>query len=139
MRTEPLTAGLTIVEVLVGVFLLSVIAVVVLSPLTSFFGLTRKSSQQVSATQQAQQVVEAIRGDWLNVGNYDQRCATEPLPAGTTVTLHNLDLSGAEAATVTLNSTCTGHPPDPSPARRISVQVSVNGTASTLNVDVARP
>ncbi|NTY01700.1 hypothetical protein [Deinococcus sp. JMULE3] len=139
MRTEPPTAGLTIVEVLVGVLLLSVIAVAVLSPLTSFFGLTRKSSQQVSATQQAQQVVEAIRGDWLSRPNYDQRCAADPLPAGTTVTLHTLDLSGAETATVPLNAACTGNPPDPSPARRISVQVSVNGTTSTLNADVARP
>lgn len=139
MRTEPPTAGLTIVEVLVGVLLLSVIAVAVLSPLTSFFGLTRKSSQQVSATQQAQQVVEGIRGDWLSRPNYDQRCAADPLPAGTTVTLHNLDLSGAETATVPLNASCTGNPADPSPARRVSVQVSVNGTVSTLNVDVARP
>ncbi len=140
MRTDRQTqAGLTIVEVLVGILLLSVIAVVVLAPLTSFFGLSRQSSQQVSATQQAQQILEGIRSDWLAPGLYAQRCATTPVPAGAAVTISALALDGTVTGTAPLNASCVGNPPDLSPARRVSVQVTVNGMQSTLNVDVARP
>lgn len=141
MRTDlpRASAGLTIVEVLVGILLLSIIALVVLAPLTSFFRLTTRSAQQVSATQQAQQVLEGIRSDWLTPGLYDQRCATTPLPPGTSVTLSSLTLDGAVTGSAGLNASCTGNAPDLSPVRRVSVQVTVNGTQSVLNADVARP
>ncbi|GGS17035.1 prepilin-type N-terminal cleavage/methylation domain-containing protein [Deinococcus knuensis] len=133
------TQGFTIIEVLVAVFLTSVIALVVLTPLTGFFGLTRRSNQQVTATQQAQQVIEAVRGDWLSVANYDQRCATQPLPAGAQVTLTNLDVNGNPTGTPALNTTCGSNPPDTAPVRRINVQVTLGGATSSLSVDVARP
>ncbi|CAM3512923.1 prepilin-type N-terminal cleavage/methylation domain-containing protein [Deinococcus frigens] len=71
-------AGLTIIEVLVSIALLSVIVLVVLTPLTGFFGLARQSNQQVSTTQAAQRALESLRGDWLNQGNYDKNCLTNP-------------------------------------------------------------
>ncbi|WP_291431127.1 prepilin-type N-terminal cleavage/methylation domain-containing protein [Deinococcus sp.] len=133
------TQGFTIIEVLVAVFLTSVIALVVLTPLTGFFGLTRRSNQQVTATQQAQQVIEAVRGDWLSVVNYDQRCATQPIPATAQVTLTNLDVNGNSTGTPDLNATCGSNPPDTAPVRRINVQVTLGGATSSLSVDVARP
>lgn len=71
-------AGLTIIEVLVSIALLSVIVLVVLTPLTGFFGLTRKNNQQVSATQAAQRAMESLRGDWLNPARYEQNCLSDP-------------------------------------------------------------
>ena len=133
------TQGFTIIEVLVAVFLTSVIALVVLTPLTGFFGLTRRSTQQVTATQQAQQIIEAVRGDWLSVANYDQRCATQPLPAGAQVTLTNLDVNGNPTGTPDLNTTCGISSPDTAPVRRINVQVTLGSATSSLSVDVARP
>ncbi|GAA5439989.1 hypothetical protein Dcae01_01498 [Deinococcus caeni] len=131
--------GFTIVEVLVAVLLTSVIAFVVLTPLTGFFGLTRRSTEQVTATQQAQQVLESVRGDWLSVANYDQRCATQPVPAGAQVTLTNLDVNGDPTGTPTLNASCGSNPPDPAPVRRVNVQVTLGTVTSSLSVDVARP
>ncbi|MBZ9713171.1 hypothetical protein [Deinococcus multiflagellatus] len=137
-RTET-RGGITIVEVLVGVLLVSVIVMVVLTPLTGFFGLTQRSTQQVGATQTAQQVLETIRGDWLSLAMYDQRCTTATIPSGTTLTVTNLDLNGAPTGTVTLNASCSGNTPDPAPVRRVQL-VARSGTAqSTLSVDVARP
>ncbi|MFW8626934.1 type IV pilus modification PilV family protein [Deinococcus sp. ME38] len=131
--------GFTIVEVLVAVLLTSVIAFVVLTPLTGFFGLTRRSTEQVTATQQAQRVLESVRGDWLSVANYDQRCATQPVPAGAQVTLTNLDVNGDPTGTPALNPTCGSNPPDPAPVRRVNVQVTLGTVTSSLSVDVARP
>lgn len=131
--------GFTIIEVLVAVLLTSVIAFVVLTPLTGFFGLTRRSTEQVTATQQAQRVLESVRGDWLSVANYDQRCATQPVPAGAQVTLTNLDVNGDPTGTPTLNASCGSNPPDPAPVRRVNVQVTLGTVTSSLSVDVARP
>ncbi|MFK7602708.1 hypothetical protein ACI3L1_10900 [Deinococcus sp. SM5_A1] len=94
-RTEAeATAGLTIVEVLVSIALLSVIVLVVLTPLTGFFGLTRQSNQQVSATQSAQRAMESLRGDWLNTARYDQNCLTNPAVLdGLNIEITALDVS----------------------------------------------
>lgn len=131
--------GFTIIEVLVAVLLVSIIAFVVLTPLTGFFGLTRRSTEQVTATQQAQQVLESVRGDWLSVANYDQRCATQPVPASAQVTLTNLDVNGTPTGTPALNASCGSNTPDPAPVRRVNVQVTLGTVTSSLSVDVARP
>ncbi|MFC6660513.1 hypothetical protein [Deinococcus multiflagellatus] len=63
----------------------------------------------MGATQTAQQVLETIRGDWLSLAMYDQRCTTATIPSGTTLTVTNLDLNGAPTGTVTLNASCSGN------------------------------
>ncbi len=122
-----------------GVLLVSVIVMVVLTPLTGFFGLTRRSTQQVGATQTAQGLLETIRGDWLSVAMYDQRCTTATIPAGATLTVTNLDLNGNATGTVTLNASCSGNAPDPAPMRRLQLAVLQGDGRSSLSVDVARP
>ncbi len=85
------TAGLTIIEVLVSITLLTIIALAVITPLTGFFGLSRKSNESIAATQAAQQVIETIRGDWLNPKRYSQACWTTPLPKNINLSIKNLD------------------------------------------------
>lgn len=140
-------AGLTIVEVLVSVALLSVIVLVVLTPLTGFFGLTRRSGTQVSATQNVQRAIEIIRGEWLSAARYDQACWTAPLPDTTPalqVQVTNLDPAGAASGTPDWRPSCLAGAaitPDTAPARRLQVtQVDAQGRVlSSLSVEIARP
>ncbi|MBZ9750384.1 hypothetical protein K7W42_05865 [Deinococcus sp. HMF7604] len=139
-QINPRIQGITIVEVLVGVLLVSVIVMVVLTPLTGFFGLTRRSTQQVGATQAAQQILETVRGDWLSPAVYAQRCTTADLSGGNlTLTVTNLDLDGNTAGEAPMHPSCNGNSPDLAPARRVSVTVRDGAAQSTLSVDVARP
>lgn len=102
-----MAAGLTIIEVLVSIALLSVIVLVVLTPLTGFFGLTRKSNQQVSATQAAQRAMEALRGDWLSQSNYDKNCLTNPAVLdGLKIEITALDVDNQPTGTLGRPGTC---------------------------------
>ena len=137
---------MTIIEVLVAIMLLSVVVLVVLTPLTGFFGLTRKSGTQVSATQAAQQAMEQIRGDWLNQTAYEQLCTASPLPVTTpplSVTVTNLGPERNVLGTAELRAGACGVPitADTSPMREVLVrQLGPGGqVASEVRMVVARP
>lgn len=128
--------------------LLSVIVLVVLTPLTGFFGLTRRSNQQVDATQVTQRALETIRGEWLNAGRYDQACVTTALPVVTPpleISVTNLDPDGQTLGAAPWRPDCAVggplSPPDTSPLRRVRV-TRVDGSGrvlSQLTVLVDRP
>ena len=138
---------MTIIEVLVAIMLLSVVVLVVLTPLTGFFGLTRKSGTQVSATQAAQQAMEQIRGDWLNQTAYEQLCTASPLPVTTpplTVNVTNMGPERNVLGTAPLRAGACGGAPvtaDTSPMREVLVrQLGPGGqVASEVRMVVARP
>ena len=141
-------AGFTIIEVIVTIALLSVIVLVVLTPLTGFFGLTRRSNQQVDATQLTVRAVETIRGEWLNLGRYDQACVITPLPVSTPpleVIVTNLGPDGQTLGAAAWRSDCAAggplSPADTSPLRRVQV-TRLDGAGrvlSQLTVLVDRP
>lgn len=138
---------MTIIEVLVAIMLLSVVVLVVLTPLTGFFGLTRKSGTQVSATQAAQQAMEQIRGDWLNQTAYEQLCTASSLPVTTPPLSVNVTNMGPERnvlGTAELRAGACGGTPitaDTSPMREVLVrQLGPGGqVASEVRMVVARP
>lgn len=141
-------AGFTIIEVIVTIALLSVIVLVVLTPLTGFFGLTRRSNQQVDATQATQRALETIRGEWLNAGRYDQACIDTPLPETTPplqVEVVNLNPDGRPLGAAPWRADCDVggplSPADTSPLRRVQVtRVNAAGQMlSQLTVLVDRP
>lgn len=139
--------GFTIIEVLVTIALLSVIVLVVLTPLTGFFGLTRRSNEQVGATQSVQRALEQIRGAWLSVGNYDQVCVPAALPVTDpplNVTVTNVNLSGEDLDTVAWRGQCDASAPvipDIAPLRRVQVtRKDASGRVlAQLDVLVDRP
>lgn len=139
--------GFTIIEVLVTIALLSVIVLVVLTPLTGFFGLTRRSGQQVDATQSVQRALEQIRGAWLSVGNYDQVCVPAALPATDPpleVAVTSVDLSGDDLGAAEWQGVCNPAAPAPAdvaPLRRVSVtRKDASGRVlAQLDVLVDRP
>jgi len=141
------TQGFTIIEVLVAIVLLAIVVTAILIPLTGFFGVTRRSTQQVTATNLSQQTVEQIRGEWLNQGKYDQGCVTTALPSTVpTVSIQNEDVQGnavGTAGTLTVSASCgSGSLPAGPPLRKVTVTTVVSGQASntsTLVVEVARP
>lgn len=140
-------AGFSLVEVLVAIMLMGIIVLVVVTPLTGFFGLTRRSNQQVDATQLAQRTLETIRGEWLNQARYDQVCSSVPLPqppGGSTITVEvtNLDPNGAVLGTAAYRADCaTVTAGDTSPLRRVEVthRDSQGKVQAKLAVEVARP
>ncbi|ANE44052.1 PulJ/GspJ family protein [Deinococcus puniceus] len=134
-------AGFTIIEVLVSIMLLSIIVLVILTPLSGLFNLTRRSDQQITATQAAQRTLETIRGEWLSGARYRQACVSVPIPVMTppiAVNVQSLDRDGNVMTTAPLDTTCGPTADDP-PLRRIQVVVKVGNAVSNLSVDVARP
>ncbi|WP_412028060.1 prepilin-type N-terminal cleavage/methylation domain-containing protein [Deinococcus yunweiensis] len=141
-------AGFTIIEILVTIALLSVIVLVVLTPLTGFFGMTRRSNDQVTATQITQRALETIRGEWLSVARYDQRCVKTPLPTTfppLDIQITNLDPDGQNLGSVPWRGECDAaaplSPPDRAPLRRVQVTRSddTGRVLSQLTVLVDRP
>ena len=56
--------GLTLVELLVAMVLLGVLATAILAPLTGLFRMTAESTRTLSATAQAQEVIEHVQAQW---------------------------------------------------------------------------
>jgi len=139
--------GFTIVEVLVAMALFAIVVLVILAPLTGLFGLTQRSTQQVGATNTAQQVLEQIRGQWLDQVKYSKSCADLTVPAGVTVTTTVQDKNAQGTAVGSTYSAVIGCStaavrtiPN---IRYLTVTASAtSGTAtgsSSLSVEVARP
>ncbi len=146
------TQGFTIVEVLVAIALFAIVVLVVVVPLTGLFGLTKKSTTQVSATNLAQQWLEQVKGQWQNQSTYTQACITT-LPgatSGVTIAIRDEDAQGNNSSAYTPASSfpyaassyspvaCPATPQTTyAPLRLVTVTAVVNGVSSTLNVEVA--
>lgn len=149
------TQGFTIVEVLVAIALFAIVVLVVVVPLTGLFGLTKKSTTQVSATNLAQQWLEQVKGQWQNQSTYTQACVTT-LPAttsGVTIAIRDEDAQGNNSGSSVYSAAlpfpyaassyslvaCPATPQTtPAPLRLVTVAATVNGVVSTLSVEVAR-
>jgi prepilin-type N-terminal cleavage/methylation domain-containing protein len=142
--------GFTVVEVLVAILLFAIVVLAVLAPLSGLFSLTKKSSQQVSATNIAQQAIETIRGQWQNASRvqYDLNCIAGPLTTAATnptVSVRNGNSRGtfqnpAVSLTVGDATTCPAFGtavPGPQ-LREVTVTATVNGNTAKLVVEVAR-
>lgn len=122
-------AGFTIVEVLISIVLLALLVVAIALPILNFQKLNIQSRDSLSATAQAQKLLENARQ--LVISNYSY---TPPLTAA--------QLGGVTCTNISvLNAVMT--PSDCSlnlnpPMRRLSITKSVTGQAQpvTLTVDV---
>lgn len=142
-------AGFTIIEVLVAALLFAIVALVILAPLTGLFGLTQRSGTQVTATNAAQQVLEQVRGQWLDQVKYSKACADLTLPTGVTVTtsVQDKDVQGTAVGTAysaTIGcATAAVRASQPAlhalTVTATSPTTSGSAVTSTLNVEVARP
>lgn len=157
MKSE---GGFSLIEMLAATVILGVLVTVVLAPLTQLFRNTGTSSRTLNVTTQAQELVEAVRGQWqsypdVRVGNidqntlrradsrnrYDRTCATLPPVTGatSTVTVQALDRNANASSALSLSSSCTGAV-NSAPLKRVIVAVvAADGTRSTLTIDVPRP
>ena len=141
------TGGFTIIEVLVALLLMAIVITAIVIPLTGFCGITQRSTQQVNATNLAQQTIEQIRGEWLSQLKYDQACLVTALPSSVPiVVIQNEDVQGVAQGTpisLVVGGTCgTGSAASGPPLRRLSVTATVinrSSNTSTLVVEVARP
>lgn len=150
--------GFTIIEVLVATALFAIVVLVVLVPITGLFGLTKRSTTQVSATNLAQQWVEQVKGQWQDSPTYNRACISTAPPASVTITIRDEDALGRNSSTSTLapfpytaaeysvvvNANCSSVAAqvNPAPLRLIKVQATINDGTTTvtsdLNVEVAR-
>jgi prepilin-type N-terminal cleavage/methylation domain-containing protein len=145
--------GFTIVEMLVATALFVILVLVIVAPITGLFGLTNKSAQQTNATNLAQQTIEQIRGQWLDGNRYGNNCVGVALPntpVTASVLVQDEDFLGTPQANTTTFPAqtvpnCVSTPPSGvvsasgPPIRKITVTATVNGSPSTLVVEVARP
>lgn len=139
--------GFTIIEVLVSIMLLSIVIMLVLSQLTGLFGVSKRSGEQVTATNLAQSVIEQVKGEWQDQPKYSSACITAAsLPSGVTVSLQDYDATeSAQGAAYSLSlqgTGCGSNPPSPdnsAPLRGVTVTATVNGKATSFEVKVAHP
>lgn len=133
--------GLTVSEVLVALVLFGVILLVV-SPIIGMFRLNRNSSQTLSATAQAQNVLERIQGQWSltnasainsartndpGTRRYVGTCFNPPdFPSNTQVTVDAVDINGNVTGPLpyTISSNCATAPQNPTPFKRVNVTVT---------------
>ncbi|WP_424949745.1 type IV pilus modification PilV family protein [Deinococcus sp.] len=139
--------GFTIIEVLVAVALFAIVVLVVLVPITGLFGLTKRSTTQVGATNLAQQWLEQVKGQWLSQPIYNRACISTAPPASVTISLQDKNTLGVNVGTpytVVVNPNCASvaAQTNPAPLRLVTVTATAtNGTSSvpsTLSVEVAR-
>jgi len=160
--------GVTLIELLISIAILGTIMTVVIMPLTTTFKLTGKSNQTLTATTQAQQVAEIIRGQWRSYaflpnpdGNSD--IATEnnnrnvlnnnsknkfqrncidnySLPTNVAVTVSALDDSASVSSSTNLqvSTSCTGTPVD-APMKRITISVTAPDAENSAKVSFDMP
>ena len=102
----------------------------------------------MTATQITQRALETIRGEWLSVARYDQRCVKTPLPTTfppLDIQITNLDPDGQSLGSVPWRGECDAvaplSPPDRAPLRRVQVTRSddTGRVLSQLTVLVDRP
>lgn len=159
--------GFTIVEILVAIALLGILATVLTATLTGSLNLNRQSQRQLDTATRAQQVMESIRGAWVDTSasggsvssNYDRACVPssrvtlnglsakyinlnsrgQPINAAGTV------LSAPSATNVTIAVNCSTQAVNQMtsgaayPMRRLIVSSSTGGQDITLTLDVLRP
>lgn len=139
--------GFTIIEVLVATALFAIVVLVVLVPITGLFGLTKRSTTQVGATNLAQQWLEQVKGQWLNQPIYNRACISTAPPASVIINLQNKNAQGVNIGTpysVVVNANCmsVAAQVNPPPLRLVTVTATVNnGTSivlSVLSVEVAQ-
>lgn len=132
-----------------AVLLFAIVALVILAPLTGLFGLTQRSGTQVTATNAAQQVLEQIRGQWLDQVKYSKACVDLTLPTGVTLTTSVQDKNVQGTAIGTAYSATIGCSTAAVRATQAALHAltvtattpssSGGAVTSTLNVEVARP
>ena len=135
-----------------AIALFAIVVLVVVVPLTGLFGLTKKSTTQVSATNVAQKWLEQVNGQWQNQSTYAQACITTlpTVASGVTITIRDEDAQGSNSSAYAPASSfpyaassysliaCPATPqPLFAPLRLVTVTAVVNGVSSTLNVEVA--
>lgn len=133
-------SGFTIVEVLVAVALFAIVLLVVLVPITGLFGLTKRSTVQVTATGLAQQWVEQVKGQWQDGPTYTRACIAALPPEGVTISLQDKDVRGNNINAAYSVANCAAATPQPAPAplRLITVTATVDTVESVLRVEVAQ-
>lgn len=152
------TKGFTIVEILMAILLLSIIILVVLGSLNGFFGLSRQATTQSTLTNQAQAIMEDVRGQWQDVVSYSKSCikvtTAGQAPNGAVISVVDEDASGTAISgpyTPIFSTNCTlaavvkpAAAIANAPLRRVSITMTSSGTStpsmnSTLVLEIVSP
>ncbi|WP_102128421.1 type II secretion system protein [Deinococcus planocerae] len=135
--------GFTLVELLVAIALLGMLLAVIIPGITALLGINRTGERDLTATTQAQRVLEEVKGAWQVQDNYDRNCAPGlVLPSGVTLQSRSLDSRARNPGTlgsVSVGASCpvsTGTAPV---MRRVTVTAGTGTQATTLTLDVLRP
>jgi len=136
--------GLTLIEVLIAIVILSTLLLTVTQSLLPVFKNLRTSQALHEAHVQVQATAEKIRTAWKKLDPYQRTCA--PLPAlenRVAISVIGLDQNAVPKQHLTFSPDCTTAKldPYPIPAKRVLIQVKdPKGTVhSQLVFEVSRP
>ncbi len=134
------TAGLSIIEVLIGVSLLSIMVVSISLPITTFFGMNRKAAVTLNATTDAQNVMEQARQLVLTYYADPQPRLTEQVAnwknLASTVTCTDLDIQGNAVTSPATCGAVTASYPTPAMRRITVVTIGAGQEEERLNLEV---
>lgn len=143
-----LSAGVTLVELLISIVLLGALLAAVAGAVATMFGATRSAQSGINANAQAREVMEVLRAQWTNGSAaraaYDANCIKIALPDGATVTVGAVNPA---TNTYTPQPVNVVPPEGICPAggynqslKRIQVTIQHNGRAlSHLTLELPRP
>ncbi len=153
--------GFSLIELLAATVIFGVLLTVVLTPLANLFRNTGSSTRTLQTTTQAQQVLEAVKGQWRAPPtpsttdatvrddndaardaartNYDLSCYPGvTVPATATVIIRPVDRNGVAGAPLNCSASMPALSNIPV-MKRITVTVRSNDSETVLSVDVPRP
>lgn len=134
--------GFSLVEALVATVILGVLLAAVLGPIGGLFKMSKSNQQTLNNTTLAQQVAERIVSAWTDPARFSGGCldlAAEPLPAGVSVTVQDLDALAAPASAPQPLAACPGGASSSAPLRRVHIVAASGGPKAEVVLDVARP
>lgn len=153
--------GFSLIELLAATVIFGVLLTVVLAPLANLFKNTGTSTRTLQTTTQAQQVLEAVKGQWRTLPtpssadptlrnsnnaardiartNYDLSCYPGvTVPATATVVVRPVDRNGVAGAPLSCTTSMPALNNIPV-MKRITVTVRSSNSETVLSVDVPRP
>ena len=133
--------GFTIIEVLIATIILAALIGALVSPLGGLFRMTKDSQRLLDNTTLAQQVVERISREWQDADKFSRSCLDQsnPLPAGVTVEVTDLNPDATPAAPAYSLHSCTGAA-DSVLLKRVKVTAGGGGRKpAEIVLDIARP
>jgi len=126
--------GLTLIEVLIALAILTLVVLSALHTLLLSTSMTRNTKIRFASNQRAQRALEKIRTEWSDAEKFDKTCVSDALPDDVTIEVFKLS---SPTKKISFYENCENAVKDPTPIAFKRV-VATAGSVRLI-LDIARP